>query len=93
MVDVQVKKAEAALKQTGAPTFCLGGGVAANPVLRDAYRALCDRLNVHLTLPPLSACGDNAGMIALVALDRYRANKFYPLDTDAQAHTNLDEPY
>ena len=93
VVDVQVKKAETALKQTGAPTFCLGGGVAANPVLRDAYRTLCERLGVRLTLPPMSACGDNAGMIALVALDRYRAGRFFPLDADAQAHANLDEPY
>ena len=93
VVDVQVKKAEMALRQTGARTFCLGGGVAANPVLRDAYQALCKRLHVRLTLPPLSACGDNAGMIALVALDRYRAGKFCPLDADAQAHANLDELY
>ena len=93
VVDVQVKKAEMALRQTGARTFCLGGGVAATPVLRDAYQALCKRLHVRLTLPPLSACGDNAGMIALVALDRYYAGKFCPLDADAQAHANLDEPY
>ena len=93
VVDVQVKKAEMALEQTGARTFCLGGGVAANPALRDAYEQLCERLHVRLTLPPLSACGDNAGMIALVALDRYYAGKFCPLDADAQAHANLDEPY
>ncbi len=93
VVDVQVAKAEAALKQTGAPTFCLGGGVAANPVLREAYRTLCDKMGVRLVLPPLSACGDNAGMIALVALDRYRQRKFFPLDADAYAHANLDEPY
>ena len=30
-----------ALRETGAPTFCLGGGVAANPVLRAAYGKLC----------------------------------------------------
>ena len=36
VVDVQVKKAEMALEQTGARTFCLGGGVAAN---RAAVRA------------------------------------------------------
>ena len=93
VVDVQVKKAEMALRQTGARTFCLGGGVAANPVLRDAYRALCERLHVWLTLPPMSACGDNAGMIALVALDRHNQGKFFPLEADAQAHANLDDPY
>nr|WP_222617755.1 tRNA (adenosine(37)-N6)-threonylcarbamoyltransferase complex transferase subunit TsaD [Eggerthella hominis] len=93
VVDVQVKKAEMALRQTGARTFCLGGGVAANPVLRDAYQQLCERLRVRLTLPPMSACGDNAGMIALVALDRHNQGKFFPLEADAQAHANLDDPY
>ena len=44
-------------------------------------------------MPPLSACGDNAGMIALVALDRFRQGKFMGLADDAQAHANLDEPY
>ena len=93
VVDVQVKKAEMALEQTGARTFCLGGGVAANPALRDAYEQLCERLHVRLTLPPSSACGDNAGMIALVALDRHNQGKFFTLEADAQAHANLDEPY
>ena len=93
VVDVQVKKAEMALEQTGARTFCLGGGVAANPALRDAYEQLCERLHVRLTLPPLSACGDNAGMIALVALDRHNQGKFFTLEADAQAHANLDELY
>ena len=93
VVDVQVKKAEMALEQTGARTFCLAGGVAANPALRDAYEQLCERLHVRLTLPPLSACGDNAGMIALVALDRHNQGKFFTLEADAQAHANLDEPY
>ena len=93
VIDVQVAKAGTALEQTGARTFCLGGGVAANPELRAAYERLCAKKDVRLIMPPLSSCGDNAGMIALVALDRYRAGKFFPLDADAQAHANLAEPY
>lgn len=93
VVDVQIKKAQMALEQTGAPVFCLGGGVAANPVLRDAYEKLCARLGVRLVMPPLSACGDNAGMIALVALDRFAQHKFLAWDADARAHADLDEPY
>ena len=93
VVDVQVAKAKAALQQTGATTFCLGGGVAANPALRAAYEKLCARMNVRLVMPPLASCGDNAGMIALVALDRYNQRKFFPLDADAAAHADLDEPY
>jgi N6-L-threonylcarbamoyladenine synthase/protein kinase Bud32 len=93
VVDVQVAKAKTALVETGAKEFCLGGGVAANPALRAAYEHMCKKIGVRLTMPPLSACGDNAGMIALVALDRYRQEKFFSLDADAQAHAPLDEPY
>ena len=93
VVDVQVAKAKTALQQTCAPTFCLGGGVAANPVLRAAYEKLCADMGVKLVMPPLASCGDNAGMIALAALDRYYQRKFFPLSADAQAHASLDEPY
>lgn len=93
VVDVQVAKAKTALEMTGAKEFCLGGGVAANPALREAYCKMCDKMGVRLTLPPLSVCGDNGAMIALVALDRYRQGKFFDLSCDALAHTNLDEPY
>lgn len=93
VVDVQVAKAKRALEMTGAHTLCVGGGVAANPVLRASYEKMCSKAGVRLVLPPLSACGDNAGMIALVALDRFRQKKFFSFDFDAKAHVNLDEPY
>lgn len=93
VIDVQVAKARTALEQTGAKEFCLGGGVAANPELRRAYEAMCEKMGVRLTMPPLSACTDNAAMIALVALDRYRACKLFALDCDVAAHAPLDEAY
>ncbi|WP_418381655.1 tRNA (adenosine(37)-N6)-threonylcarbamoyltransferase complex transferase subunit TsaD [Adlercreutzia sp.] len=93
VVDVQVAKARTALRETGAPTFCLGGGVAANPTLRAAYEQMCAEEGVRLVMPPLASCGDNAGMIAEVALDRYRAGAFSPLSTDALAQGDLEVPY
>lgn len=93
VIDVQVAKAKTALQETGAKEFCLGGGVAANPELRHAYEEMCDEMDVRLTMPPLSACTDNAAMIALVALDRYKAGKFFSLDCDVAAHASLDEAY
>ena len=93
VVDVQVAKAKRALEMTGARTLCVGGGVAANPVLRASYEKMCSKAGVRLVLPPLSACGDNAGMIALVALDRFKQERFFSFDFDAKAHVNLDEPY
>ncbi|MBR3690077.1 MAG: tRNA (adenosine(37)-N6)-threonylcarbamoyltransferase complex transferase subunit TsaD [Eggerthellaceae bacterium] len=93
VVDVQVSKAKKALEQTGARTFCLGGGVAANPVLRESYEKLCQKMRVKLVMPPLRSCGDNAGMIALVALDRFRDGKYFDLSADAFAHADLEQPY
>lgn len=93
VVDVQVAKAATALDQTGAKEFCLGGGVAANPYLRQAYERMCKKRGVRLTMPPLASCTDNAGMIALVAHDRYNKGLFFGLDADAHAHASLDEPY
>ncbi|MCD8316193.1 MAG: tRNA (adenosine(37)-N6)-threonylcarbamoyltransferase complex transferase subunit TsaD, partial [Eggerthellaceae bacterium] len=92
-VDVQVAKAKAALEQTGAPVFCLGGGVAANPRLREAYEKMCADMDVKLVMSPVHACGDNAAMIALVALDRYRHGKFFGMEADAYAQSDLSAPY
>jgi N6-L-threonylcarbamoyladenine synthase len=93
VVDVQVSKAHTALKDTGARTFCLGGGVAANPALRGAYEAMCKKHGYRLVMPPLSACGDNAAMIAEVARDRFAQGKFADWSLDVTAHAPLDEPY
>lgn len=93
VIDVQVSKAKTALEETGAKEFCLGGGVAANPELRHAYESMCAEMGVRLTMPPLSACTDNAAMIAIVALDRYKAGKFFGLDCDVAAHASLDDAY
>ena len=93
VVDVQVAKAKAALIETGAKEFCLGGGVAANPMLRGAYEKMCRKLGVRLTMPPLSACGDQAAMIAEVARDRFAQGRFADLSLDVKAHAPLDEPY
>ena len=62
-------------------------------MLRAAYEKLAHDMGIRLVMPPLRSCGDNAGMIALVALDRYAQGRFFPLDTDASAHANLDLPY
>lgn len=93
VVDVQVSKAKRALIETGARTFCLGGGVAANPALRDACAKMCESIGVKLIMPPLSVCGDNAAMIALVALDRYKKWNFSDMTTDVAAHADLSQPY
>lgn len=89
VIDVQVAKAKTAVGATGAKDFCVGGGVAANPELRAAYRKAFGRLGVRVTVPPIEACTDNAAMIALVALRRWRAKDFAPLTLDANPNLGL----
>jgi N6-L-threonylcarbamoyladenine synthase/protein kinase Bud32 len=93
VIDVQVAKAKTALEMTGAREFCIGGGVAANPALREAFASALEAEGVRVTMPPLSACTDNAGMIAAVALERYHAGNFADYSLDARARASLDERY
>ena len=89
VVDVQVAKAATAVDELGVSDFCVGGGVAANPALRAALRKKLERRGVRVTVPPMSVCGDNAAMIALVAVRSWRAGLFAPLTLDAEPNAPL----
>lgn len=90
VIDVQVSKAMAAVRACNVRDFCAGGGVTANPELRDAYRTAFGRRKVRVTLPPLSACTDNAAMIALVAKGKFERGEFSPLTADANPNMALE---
>ncbi|MDY2777550.1 MAG: tRNA (adenosine(37)-N6)-threonylcarbamoyltransferase complex transferase subunit TsaD [Collinsella sp.] len=87
--DVQYKKAKNALRETGAREYCIGGGVAANPHLRQMMIDKLSRQGVRVTVPPRSACTDNAAMIAVVARERYLRGEFAPFDMDADPNMTL----
>jgi N6-L-threonylcarbamoyladenine synthase len=61
-------KLERALRQGGWPAVALGGGVAANGLLRSRAGALCEQHGLPLKLVPASLCTDNAAMIGAAAL-------------------------
>ena len=67
----------------------VGGGVAANPKLREAYRMAFERMGVRVTVPPFSVCGDNGAMIAIAALRSYYAGLFADLSLDATPNAKL----
>ena len=89
VIDVQVAKAVDAVRQTGVKDFCVGGGVAANPQLREAYKRRFGRMGVRVTVPPLSACTDNAAMIALVARRKFERGELADLHMDADPNMSL----
>jgi tRNA threonylcarbamoyl adenosine modification protein TsaD/ribosomal-protein-alanine acetyltransferase len=67
VIDVQVAKAVRAVETCGVATFLLGGGVGANPALREALREAMGSRGVRMSVPPLELCTDNAAMIAAAA--------------------------
>ncbi len=90
VIDVQVAKAVRAVQETGAVAFCLGGGVAANRALRDALTAAIEPLGVHVSVPPMHLCTDNAAMIAAAAHYRYLRGDRLGLDAEPSASGPLD---
>jgi N6-L-threonylcarbamoyladenine synthase len=78
-------KLERALDTDGWSAIALGGGVAANGLLRERAAALCRERDVGLKLVPPELCTDNAAMIGSAA--RFVEAAPYPeyLDWDAEA--------
>jgi len=64
VVEVLLRKSVAACLQRDVRRLVLTGGVAANSGLRTRAAEMCARESVELFVPPLSACTDNAAMIA-----------------------------
>ena len=87
--DVQYKKAKNALRETGAREYCIGGGVAANPHLREMMVSKLTRQGIRVTVPPQNACTDNAAMIAVVAREKFGRGEFASFDVDADPNMTL----
>jgi N6-L-threonylcarbamoyladenine synthase len=87
VVDVLVKKTQRAAEQIGAKTVLLGGGVAANSVLRTALQEFCDSSEPQrkLLAAPKQYCTDNAVMVASLAYYKYNAKLFADLTLEPKA--------
>ncbi len=81
VVDVLVSKTLRALAKYKARTLILGGGVAANKLLRKTLREKISA-DIHLYLPEISLTGDNALMIALAAFFRKPAKNLSTIRAD-----------
>ena len=72
-------------------TFVVAGGVAANKRIREVLTTLCEEENFEAIFPPVNLCGDNAAMIAMVGLEKYKLKQFNQLDHPAKPRWPLDE--
>jgi N6-L-threonylcarbamoyladenine synthase len=89
VVDVLVTKARRAAQRVGAKGIVLGGGVAANSLLREELLGACAKDGVRGFLPNRSMCTDNAAMIAAAGWYRLASDGPSPLDTGAKPNLKL----
>ena len=90
VVDVLVAKARRAAEQVGARGLVLGGGVAANSLLRERFLGECADAGIRGFLPSRAMCTDNAAMIAAVGWYRLRSDG--PTSLDSGAYPNMRLP-
>ena len=71
--------------------FVVAGGVAANKEIRNMLINLCKEKKYEPIFPPIELCGDNAAMIAMVGLEKFKLKQFDKLDYPAKPRWPLDE--
>jgi len=89
VVDVLVRKARRAAELVGATGIVLGGGVAANSLLREEILGACAADGIRGFLPSRAMCTDNAAMIAAAGWYRLRSDGPTGLDTGATPNLKL----
>ena len=71
--------------------FVIAGGVASNKSIRSMLINLCKQENYESIFPPIQLCSDNAAMIAMVGLEKFKLKQFDKLDYPAKPRWPLDE--
>jgi N6-L-threonylcarbamoyladenine synthase len=89
VVDVLVTKARKAADEVGAKGLALGGGVAANSRLREAFLAAAAEDGRPGYVPSRAMCTDNAAMVASCGWYRWQADGGSPLELGADPGLRL----
>ena len=72
-------------------TFVVAGGVAANQGIKNTLKNLSKENKFECLFPDINLCSDNAAMIALVGLEKFKKKLFNELDFKVNPRWQLDE--
>ena len=72
-------------------TFVVAGGVAANKGIKNILVNLSNENKFECLFPDISLCSDNAAMIALVGIEKFRKKLFDDLNFKVNPRWQLDE--
>jgi N6-L-threonylcarbamoyladenine synthase len=83
VVDVLVSKAIRAVKDHKMKLLVVAGGVASNSVLRDRLKQAADAEGIRLIIPDRKYCTDNAVMIGIASIRKFKSKEFSSIDMNA----------
>ncbi len=89
VVDVLVEKTTRAALDVGARSVCIGGGVAANTLLRERVVNAAQAEGLATFLPSRAMCTDNAAMVGATAWHRLRLDGPTPLGAAVNPNLRL----
>ena len=78
-------------KKQNTNIFVVAGGVAANKGIRNKLIEVSEENNFKTIFPNINLCSDNAAMIAMAGLEKYKLKLFDNLDFQANPRWALDE--
>ena len=80
IITILMDKLHKAVTDTGIKTVAIAGGVSANSGVRGAVAEYCKKNNLKAFIPKRSFTTDNAAMIAIAGLFKYKNNDFCSLE-------------
>ena len=86
VIDVLAEKTILAAKKHNVAEILVGGGVAANSVLRSQLMAKGEKLGIKVSFAPLEYCGDNAAMIASAAYFNFKPKPISQIQANPSLH-------
>ena len=95
ITDIIYKKTKIAIeefkKHSNEKVMVVAGGVAANKEIRKTINQICSEVEFSAVFPEINLCGDNAAMIALVGLKKFKDRKFDKLNFPVKPRWLLDK--
>ena len=95
ITDIIYKKTKIAIeefkKYSNGKVIVVAGGVAANREIRKTINQICSEVKFTSVFPEINLCGDNAAMIALVGLKKFKNRKFDKLNFPVKPRWLLDK--
>ena len=87
IINIVFDKVLIAIEKTAIRKVSIGGGVAANSLLRERISSLKSK-DIQVSIPPLSFCTDNAVMVAGIGAKYFSDNKVADLTLAPQARVD-----